>query len=100
MQETYLFRIFTEEYNNVRSITKRHVESATFITADGTYENDSEETVIIEISGGAAMREIADEIMTEINTRNNQTCCLLQVIQLRDETLFTARNNFYKEQTK
>lgn len=81
-----LTRIFTElkNYEQVKELTAKYFESATFIKAEGIWQGESELSLIIEIDSLRSLAYI-QELCQDIKELNLQNAVLVQRIETQSE---------------
>lgn len=71
------FRLYTEDYPNLREITAQYFSGFTLIPTEGNWEGVSENAVIIEVVGVHSDLQTIVHLAGDIRAVNNQTAVLV-----------------------
>jgi len=75
-----LYRLFTEQVNPkmITSLACKYLGNCTILEGKGLFNNQSEETIIIEYSTGTNQDELIRSLANEICSSNDQEAVLIQ----------------------
>ena len=76
----YMYRVLTERINQdmIESLCNKYLGNCTILDGKGLFNNESEESTVIEYSTGTAQDSLIRELAHEIKTANSQEAVLIQ----------------------